>query len=455
MAAACRKLTKTGPFHHDTTPFATIGREKQEPMASMRKPSLHKELQRTIAFRAVSEVNARGGSKKRNELWSSAHELYFGNPNRHDVVMGYAQQLLLGMNEFAHLFQETAPEAAPDVVPRGATQPTSARLLTIKPILHCLEDGKSATCNNPNDKESITMLSLTSTAKNPTEAASALSDNALTPRTIWNLGKAVEANGKKCLALLVGTEYDKGKFPSGCNYDDYLNFVRQLMYTEELKRALAAKKKKEEQKKGATAAGSDVQDGNAGCGDAGHGDEDLIDVDDIDFTVPPYWYFPGFFAFALWGPTLPPGIPRIFDADVLWGTAVSSSCPSSRSTTPIPGATSANTTTISETNSKKRKGSREEARQQLRAEVFSMSSSSKEQDQRALTTNQLIAVTEMHQRQAIESNQKKIQSCNRQTSHLRGKVSSLLLLCSDYTTATTNPFILIVRRCRLLNQSLN
>jgi hypothetical protein len=232
------------------------------------KTTLMKELQRTVAFRAYNSVLTSGNSKGAKALQANAHQLYFGNENDEDSL-GYAEQLVEGMNAFAPLFEKEEDIAKGTIT------------LTLKKIFHCLPD-KIIVSKVPKDK-GINMAVLSSKGLNNRVQ--------ITPRGVWDFGKQVEKMGKKALALVQDSEYADGKMPSGKTYEDYLFWLREAMY-EELKKD-----------------GNEKED-----------DESTSDAvaDSADNGMKETWSFPGFIAFALWGPIIPEEMDECHKAEAFW-----------------------------------------------------------------------------------------------------------------------------------------
>jgi hypothetical protein len=118
----------------------------------------------------------------------------------------------------------------------------------------------------------------------------------LTPRSIWEFGKVVEKNGKKALAIVMASEYAEttktGLMPSGKCYEDYLLFVREKMFIE-LGTAVV---EDEDDEVVSTLSGTD---GNTST----------------SIGMKDNWIFPGYIAFALWGPIMPDDMDTIYKAN--------------------------------------------------------------------------------------------------------------------------------------------
>jgi hypothetical protein len=128
----------------------------------------------------------------------------------------------------------------------------------------------------------------------------------LAGRTIWGNGKKAVASCKKMLALVKASEYKDG-LPSGRNFADYIQFVREQYWkTFELPNIL----KKEQNGTEATAEASDAGDD----GDDNEDEEDPEVLPTLDKNLDPEkvqeymdkhmkqkWFPSGILSFALWG----------------------------------------------------------------------------------------------------------------------------------------------------------
>jgi hypothetical protein len=228
------------------------------------KEALMKELQRTVAFLAYNSVLKSGSTKSGKLLHETVHTLYFGDVKNSDSI-GYAEQMLQGMGAFGPMFERV----------EGT--------LRMKHMFHLMEEDIIVS-DVPKEK-GINMAVLSSKR---------LSNRVkLTPRTIWDFGKLVEKNGKKALALLSQSDYSDciktGIMPSGKNFDDYLNTLRELMYKELGVNTI------------------DLEDDEE-TKTAGPSSGDVEQMKDS-------WMFPGFLAFALWGPILPDDMDNMYQAE--------------------------------------------------------------------------------------------------------------------------------------------
>jgi len=94
----------------------------------------------------------------------------------------------------------------------------------LKPILHCKANCRIIVDDDVRLK-GINMMVLT---------ANRYTDRSLlTGRTIWDMGKQVEENGKKVLAIVLrSSKYRAASLPSGEQWEDYLKFCRYKMAKE-------------------------------------------------------------------------------------------------------------------------------------------------------------------------------------------------------------------------------
>jgi len=126
----------------------------------------------------------------------------------------------------------------------------------------------------------------------------------LSGRSIWDNGKTVEKNGKKALALLEASEHQKcykdGMCPSGKVYEDCLLFMRRAM-CKELKGDIVV-----------------LEDDDDSSPD--RDDDDDVNDDDEEDDMPSSHFFPGFLAFTIWGPIMPPGFDEEHRAQAFFAT---------------------------------------------------------------------------------------------------------------------------------------
>ena len=244
------------------------------------KVTIMKELQRTLSFKAYNTVLESGGSQTGKWRQDQAHTLYFGDKKNQGSI-GYAEQMLRGFGPFSPMFEPGADIA------KGSIS------LTMKRIYHCMPNDIIVS-KSPNDK-GINMAVLSSKRLNNRVQ--------LSPRSVWDFGKVVEKNGKKALALVMQSEFAEstktGILPSGKTYEDYLLFIRQAMY-KELGNSLIDVDDEDD-------VTDRVDDGNPSTVTAMK--DTLTDTEMKD-----QWFFPGYIAFALWGPIMPENMDRCYQA---------------------------------------------------------------------------------------------------------------------------------------------
>lgn len=241
------------------------------------KTVLMKELQRTISFRAYNTILASGNSKGTKDLMNKAHELYFGKRNDDDSV-GYAEQLMKGMNAFAPLFEKEEDLGKGNI------------MLIMKSMFHCTQE-KIVVSTHPKDK-GINMAVLSSKGINNRVQ--------LTAHGVWDFGKQVEKFGKRALALVQAWEYTNGNLPSGKTYEDYLLFLRESMYND-LKANVD--KEKDDVDKEKDDVDKEKDDDCSSSAKSVEGSE--VEADCVANNMNDNWFFPEYIAFALWGPMMP------------------------------------------------------------------------------------------------------------------------------------------------------
>ncbi|KAG7361458.1 hypothetical protein IV203_036559 [Nitzschia inconspicua] len=246
------------------------------------KSAIMKEMQRTIAFRCYNHVVLTSGNcKGTKKLQAKVHELYFGRNNDDDNI-GFYQQCMDGTMAFASLYDRTQD------VTRGGTTTT----LTLKQYLHCTEETIIVSTNAKDQGINAAVLCSKGTSNRAV----------LTARRIWDLANQVEQNWKKALAIVQMSDYKDGNLPSGKTYEDYLLFVREAMYKE-------AKTKE----------AVDIVDDDDYDDDYEEEEEEELHVDPAA-NMPENWIFPGYMAFALYGPIMPPGSDSNFKVEALFAT---------------------------------------------------------------------------------------------------------------------------------------
>ncbi|KAG7370256.1 hypothetical protein IV203_028002 [Nitzschia inconspicua] len=167
-----------------------------------------KELQSVIAFRAYESVVTSGESRSVKQLQNLVFEKYHGDLNN-VASLGLAKKFMLGLEMFDGIY-DTEDDPA-----------TGKSKKVLKYILH-LND-KATIVSDPNPQANgINMLTLSANKKTDRSF--------INRRVIWEMGRKVEANGRKLLAYVLNSKYKSGKIPSGEGWEDYLKFYRYKMY---------------------------------------------------------------------------------------------------------------------------------------------------------------------------------------------------------------------------------
>ena len=245
----------------------------------MGKQPLMKELQRLVSFRCYNDVHGSGNSKKVADLHDICSIKHHGptpnqltQPSQEEDHVSYSDQCIKGINMFEPLFR-----AEQDIA-------NGEEILVMKEIYSCLPT-KRIIVSDKKSEQGINKAVLTSKGiSNPAN---------ITGRNIWDNGKCVERNAKKALALIEQSEYKKyikeEQMPSGKVYEDYILWLRRAMF-KELKGDDEEKEDKETEEE-----------------DDDLNNEDVTDDEDDQDKMPATCFFPGFLAFSLWGPIMPPG----------------------------------------------------------------------------------------------------------------------------------------------------
>ena len=210
-------------------------------------------------------------------------------PHKNSDRLSQVELLLEGKRKVAHLFHCEDRGTDGD----KSVSSTNQSILTIPKFLHYLV-GKDITV-----KRGGIDLSLM-TRKNMTNCCD------ITGETLYRHAKDVEANLKKALALCLeeSSPYRNfnGTFPSGTNWEDFLLWIRQQMFT--IQNKIPVEDFIDEDL---------LETGNAfslpNDGDCSTSDEAV--------SVPEEEYFKVFFAFALFGYIPPDGgekIQKLFNA---------------------------------------------------------------------------------------------------------------------------------------------
>ena len=254
---------------------------------------LQLELQLTVAYGVYDDRKMRdaGKSSRKVDLEKKMSSLYLPSSNSSsksvkeddEENISHVDLCLKGMGKYKHLWYENSK---------------GRRFL--KPVLHNLSNKKLPVDENCINRSLLTSRTLTQIRD-------------IEGARLWRHAKAVEANCKKALSLCTASDSPyrnyKGTFPSGTDYEDYLQWIRKQMW----------------EKSRDTEDDDDIDpdtpvgnDGSKGEDDEEENDNDEDDDDDDDEetdsgndddpdAVPDGEYFKGFFAFALWGYIPPSG----------------------------------------------------------------------------------------------------------------------------------------------------
>ena len=262
---------------------------KLEPIKFVGGSTFLKELQKTVFFAAYDSVVTSANSiseQKKNELLLKA-VLGDGRPDN----VSLSQQMVLGINQFAGLYDDVEAEVNDD--PNSSSSGTN----------HNEFDKKLKDYFFPQKSNSGGKLAIYANKENGIIAevlrAKALSNPVdISAVTIARGAKEALKNGKKALACAQDSqsEYRDGTLPSGKTLADYHKFIRQSMFVQ--------------LNGGRATSGDDRGDDDAEFvseKDKDDGEENKEDDDDNDFMpveaddMPEDNIFPGMIAFFLWG----------------------------------------------------------------------------------------------------------------------------------------------------------
>jgi len=143
-----------------------------------------KEIQRNISFRAYEEVCGMGDSKSLKQLYNLVFEKYHGaGPDG----FGLAEKFMKGIEMFEGIYEDKVDEV------------TGNHERVLKTVLHCKSNVKII--SDPDERiGGINMITLTASSLRKR-------DTLLQGRQIWEMGKQVEENGRKVLAILCRSKY--------------------------------------------------------------------------------------------------------------------------------------------------------------------------------------------------------------------------------------------------------
>ena len=192
------------------------------------------EFQGLIAFACYDSPSISGGGESMTEstMEKVMTKLCFGNNNdsgsdttgRVDEIVCYVDQFLLGLNKFKGLYSDIQFGGAS--IDTAASQP-GGQILTMLPTLH--RQGSNVNIYVGEGSIEKEFLYRKSLLKNSTGGT-------ISGRTMLRLAKEVLCNCKKMQALVVSSTSpykNPHEFPSGMNWDDYIELCLNAMYQSE------------------------------------------------------------------------------------------------------------------------------------------------------------------------------------------------------------------------------
>jgi hypothetical protein len=191
------------------------------------------EFQGLIAFACYDSPSISGGGESMTEstMEKVMTKLCFGNINDGndnsgvDEIVCYVDQFLLGLNKFKGLYTDTHIGGSSSFE-TGALQ-KGGQILTMLPILH--RQGTNVNIYVGEGSIEKEFLYRKSLLKNSTGGT-------ISGRTMLRLAKEVLCNCKKMQALVVSSlspYRNPHEFPSGMNWDDYIEWCLNAMYQSE------------------------------------------------------------------------------------------------------------------------------------------------------------------------------------------------------------------------------
>ena len=197
-----------------------MSRKKSRVSGTNVSKKLLMELQALIAFACYDSpsITGAGGSMTEATMEQLMTKLCFGDDNNDDTIC-FVDQFLCGVNRFQGLFVSSL---APSFDGGGAAADME---LTIPPMLH--RQGKIHIFVGKGSIEKALLCRKAPANETP-----------ISGRTLLRLAKEVLCNCKKLQALVTanGSPYkdiDSGG-PSGSNWEDYIRWCLQAMYTSDL-----------------------------------------------------------------------------------------------------------------------------------------------------------------------------------------------------------------------------
>ena len=254
-----------------------------------------KELQKTVFFAAYeSVVFSSGKSVTDKEQKEMLRRSILGSDDDPDVI-SLPEQMVLGINQFAHLYDDVPMENNDDRNAASSLHGSTAGTDDLIGSSHRNEyDKRLKDCFFP-QKSSGGKLNIYANKPDGITKSLLIAKNMSNPvdvsvQTIMQAAKEVLRNGRKALACVKEAEsdYKDGTLPSGRTISDYHRYVRERMFVK-LKGTI----------------GADCDDADA--------DDDAIGSDNVEKDdqngdqsinpdeMPEDYYFSGMIAFFLWG----------------------------------------------------------------------------------------------------------------------------------------------------------
>ena len=187
---------------------------------------LHKELQGFAGFVAYQNTCLRNGTAMaRPTQEKRVGELYFGNPDDPDSV-GLSHQLVGGTGLFAHMYDTEEISQQTNSHQLTSTNRSNV-ILVLKPFLHCIPDARVIVGTQMSN---INLPLILSSGLVPHKSAT------IKTRSLWTRIHEHIKNGKKALSIVVHQRSpykayaSTGNLPSGMSMDDYCVYVRKRMF---------------------------------------------------------------------------------------------------------------------------------------------------------------------------------------------------------------------------------
>ena len=282
--------TSTTTMASSTTMTPSSGNNKNNNVDFKGGYLLMKEIQRNISFRAYEEVCGMGDSKSLKQLYDLVFEKYHGaGPDG----FGLAEKFMKGIEMFEGIYEDKVDEV------------TGNHERVLKTVLHCKSNVKII--SDPDERiGGINMITLTASSLRKR-------DTLLQGRQIWEMGKQVEENGRKVLAILCRSKYKEGTVASGEGWEDYMKYCRYKM--KKLSDEKEGEKRKKQRMTQAAAASSEstsiLESQSTTTSILTEGDEAIADDEDNEAQLIKDWdshaVFPGYLSWALWGHIPMPG----------------------------------------------------------------------------------------------------------------------------------------------------